>query len=77
MPPPSCALDVADRGSPLENTDIGKLLDRHRTLVGHEIRRALKHAADLGLDAADILRLFDPHAANENDRSPSKRSSRG
>lgn len=57
--PPSCALDLADRG-PMTNTQMGSALGRHRTLPARILRRALgraiENAEGMGMSRDDLLK---------------------
>lgn len=61
--PDSCALDVAERG-PQGNEQVGRALDRHRTLVARLVLSAIGEAVaacgDLGLDPEELAAQFAP-----------------
>lgn len=72
--PPSCALDVADKG-PHTTEALVPATNRHRTLTARLIRRALARMRDEhNLTAQDVERLLDPHHVENENREPSRRA---
>jgi hypothetical protein len=58
----SCALDEIDRNGKMSNEQTGDAIARHRTLVGREVRAALKKACEraeeMGVSVDDFVRTL-------------------